>query len=43
MISVMCMDLGADTKPYLMGITWTTWSKGTFIIHMATIATTTAR
>jgi hypothetical protein len=37
------MDLVADTKPFRMAITWTTSSKGTFIILMAIIATTTAR
>jgi hypothetical protein len=37
------MDLGAATKLYRMGIMWTTWSKGTFIIPMAIIATTTVR
>jgi hypothetical protein len=42
-IGVMCMDLVADTKPFRMAITWTTSSKGTFIILMAIIATTTAR
>jgi hypothetical protein len=42
-ISAMCTDLSAATKLYRMGITWTTWSKGTFIILMAVIAMTTAR
>ena len=42
-IGAMCMDLGAAAKMYRMGITWTTWSKGTSIILMAIIATTTAR
>jgi hypothetical protein len=37
------MDPVADTKPFRMAITWTTWSKGTFIILMAIIATTMAR